>query len=273
MPFCSGQMIDIIVGLRLWAALTQDIRYALRLGRKSPAFFACDLLLALGIGLNSAVFSLLDALLLRPLPVRKPGELVRLVQVAAPLGPRSFFTYNTYRALSQRNKGFTALFAYNKSNVAVRDNVGAHSVRCHIVSGSFFSALGVQPLYGRTLSEMRSSGSTRTRRAKPFANRPVAASRIPSVPSRRSPAVCASCSFPPICAHCRASMPPRESLYISRNRIALLERLFDLTAVEPIECTRLHLWRRAADRSTAGSTIVDTAHSRSSQANRGYLLR
>ena len=133
--------------------LTQDIRYALRLGRKSPAFFACViLLLALGIGLNSAVFSLLDALLLRPLPVRKPGELVRLVQVAAPLGPRSFFTYNTYRALAQRNKCFAAVFGYSESNVAVRDNGGAHSVRCDIVSGSFFSALGVQPLYGRTLT-------------------------------------------------------------------------------------------------------------------------
>ena len=77
---------------------------------------------------------------------------MRLVQVAAPLGPRSFFTYNTYRALAQRNKSFTAVFAYTESNVAVRDNGGAHSVRCHIVSGSFFSALGVQPLYGRALT-------------------------------------------------------------------------------------------------------------------------
>src|SRR5882762_7786724 len=140
--------VDVLV-----APLIQDIRYTLRLGRKSPGFFVCViLLLALGIGLNSAIFSLLDALLLRPLPVRKPGELVRLVQVVAPLGPRSFFTYNTYRALSQRNKGFTALFAYSESNVAVRDNGGAHSVRCHIASGSFFSALGVQPMYGRTLT-------------------------------------------------------------------------------------------------------------------------
>ncbi|HXI41225.1 MAG TPA: ABC transporter permease, partial [Bryobacteraceae bacterium] len=135
------------------APLIQDIRYALRLGRKSPAFFACViLLLALGIGLNSAIFSLLDALLLRPLPVRKPAELVRLVQVAAPLGPRSFFTYNTYRALERRNRCFAAVFGYSESNVAVRDNGGAHSVRCHIVSGSFFNALGVQPLYGRTLT-------------------------------------------------------------------------------------------------------------------------
>src|SRR2546427_12843228 len=87
--------------------------------------------------LNSAIFSLLDALLLRPLPVRKPGELVRLVQVAAPLGPRSFFTYNTYRALAQRNKCFAAVFGYSESNVAVRDNGRPHSVRCHLVTGRF----------------------------------------------------------------------------------------------------------------------------------------
>src|SRR5258708_38662191 len=150
-PFCSRQIIDIIVGVEVVVApLIQDIRYALRLGRKSPAFFACViLLLALGIGLNSAIFSVLDALLLRPLPVRKPGELVRLVQVAAPLGPRSFFTYNTYRALAQRNKCFAAVFGYSESNVAVRDNGRAHSVRFPIVSGRFFSALGVQTLYGR----------------------------------------------------------------------------------------------------------------------------
>ena len=93
------------------APLIHDIRYTLRLSRKSPAFFACViLLLALGIGLNSAIFSLLDALLLRPLPVHKPGKLVRLVQVAAPLGPRSFFTYNTYRAIAQRNQSFIAVF-------------------------------------------------------------------------------------------------------------------------------------------------------------------
>ena len=140
--------VDVVV-----APLIQDIRYTLRLGRKSPGFVVCViLLLALGIGLNSAIFTLLDALLLRPLPVRKPRELVRLVQVAAPLGPRSFFTYNTSRALAQGNKSFAAVFAYSESNVAVRDNGGAHSIRCHIVSGSFFSALGVPPVYGRTLT-------------------------------------------------------------------------------------------------------------------------
>jgi len=121
--------------------LFQDIRYTLRLSRKSPGFFACViLLLALGIGMNSAIFSLLDALLLRPLPVKEPYQLVRLVQITAPLGARSDFTYNTYRALAMRAKGFSDVFAYHEENAAVRDAVGAHSIRCQIVSGTFFTS-------------------------------------------------------------------------------------------------------------------------------------
>jgi len=137
----------------VFGPLIQDIRYTLRLARKSPDFFATVIaLLGLGIGLNCAIFSLLDALLLRPLPVARPNELVRLVQVAAPLGVRSSFRYNTYRELSQRAKSFTAVFAYYDFILALRDSSGARSSRCQIVSGSFFSALGVRPLYGRVLT-------------------------------------------------------------------------------------------------------------------------
>jgi predicted permease len=145
----------------VFASLFQDIRYTLRLSRKSPGFFACViLLLALGIGLNSAIFSLLDALLFRPLPVKEPAQLVRLVQIAPIIGPRSSFTYNTYRALAGHAQSFSDVFAYFESNAAVRDGSGAHSVRCQIVSGTFLSALGVRPLHGRILmsaDELRAS--------------------------------------------------------------------------------------------------------------------
>ena len=137
----------------MFAPLIQDIRYTLRLARKSPGFFATVVaLLGLGIGLNCAIFSLLDALLLRPLPVARPNELVRLVQIAAPLGVHSSFTYTTYRELVQRAKSFTAVFAYYDIILALRYSGGARSSRCQIVSGSFFSALGVRPLYGRVLT-------------------------------------------------------------------------------------------------------------------------
>lgn len=141
----------------------QDVRYTARLARKSPGFSLCVVvLLALGIGLNSTIFTLLDALLLRPLPVKKPTELVRLVQVSPNLGPRSYFTYNAYRALDRYASSFASLFGYEDLNVAVRDASGAHLVRCQLVTGSFFTALGVNPLYGRVLTpgdELQASGS------------------------------------------------------------------------------------------------------------------
>ena len=131
----------------------QDVRYTARLMRKSPGFSVCVVaLLGLGIGLNSAIFTLLDALLLRPLPVKKPAELVRLVQISPNLGARSYFTYNTYRALLRSASSFTSVFGYQDLNVAVREASGARLVRCQIVTGSFFTALGVNPLYGRVLN-------------------------------------------------------------------------------------------------------------------------
>jgi predicted permease len=131
----------------------QDVRYTARLARKSPGFSICVVvLLGLGIGLNSAIFTLLDTLLLRPLPVKNPAELVRLVQVSPNLGARSYFTYNAYRALLRSASVFTTAFGYQDMNVAVRDASGAHLVRCQIVTGNFFTALGVNPLYGRALT-------------------------------------------------------------------------------------------------------------------------
>ena len=143
------------------AALIQDVRYTLRLARKSPGFFATVIVLfGLGIGLNCAIFSLVDALLLRPLPVARPNELVRLVQVTDRLGARSSFTYHTYRSLTERAKGLAAVFGYHETTIALRDSRGARSIACHVVSGTFFSALGVRPLYGRALlpaDELRTS--------------------------------------------------------------------------------------------------------------------
>ncbi len=133
--------------------LIKDLLYAVRTLRKAPGFtLAAVITIALGIGASTAIFSLLDALLLRPLPVARPNELVRLVQLAAPLGARSYFTYTTYRELAQRAKSFTTVIAYHEAIRAVRDASGARNVPCQIVSGNFFSALGVHPLYGRALT-------------------------------------------------------------------------------------------------------------------------
>ncbi|HLK19094.1 MAG TPA: ABC transporter permease [Bryobacteraceae bacterium] len=134
-------------------AFLQDIRYAFRLIRKAPLFaFYVIAPLALGIGLNGAIFLLVDALLLRPLPVKNPNELVRLVEVIQNLGPRSNYTYNVLEALEHKSTTLTQLIGYVNANTAVRDSTGVSRIRCQIVTGNFFTALGVQPLAGRVLT-------------------------------------------------------------------------------------------------------------------------
>ncbi len=135
------------------AAFLQDIRYAFRLIRKAPLFSLYVIApLALGIGLNGAIFLLLDALLLRPLPVRNPDELVRLVEVIQNLGPRSDYNYNALEALERKSTTLTQIIGYVDANTAVRDSTGVSRIRCQIVTGNFFAALGVQPLLGRILT-------------------------------------------------------------------------------------------------------------------------
>ena len=132
----------------------RDVSYAFRLIRKSPQFALSIIApLALGIGLNGAIFLLVDALLLRPLPVKRPTELVRLVQVVQNLGPRSYYTYDTLQALRQRSSSFSEIAGYADWNAAVRDASGASRVRAQVVTGNFFTALGVQALYGRILTD------------------------------------------------------------------------------------------------------------------------
>lgn len=131
----------------------RDLSYAFRLIRKSP-HFALSIVapIALGIGLNGAIFLLVDALLLRPLPVKQPSELVRLVQVVQNLGPRSYYTYEVLQKVRQRSTSFSDIAGYADWNAAVRDSSGATRVRAQVVTGNFFSTLGVSALYGRTLT-------------------------------------------------------------------------------------------------------------------------
>ena len=131
----------------------RDILHTFRLIRKAPLFSLYVIVpLALGIGLNGAIFLLLDALLLRPLPVKKPEELVRVVQMVLNLGPRSYYSYDAFEALQLKSTSLTDVIGYADANTAIRDSTGVSRIRCQIVTGNFFTALGVQPLYGRVLT-------------------------------------------------------------------------------------------------------------------------
>jgi putative ABC transport system permease protein len=130
-----------------------DLRYAVRMLAKSPGFtLAVAGLLALGIGANAAIFSALNALLLRPLPVRQPQQLIRLVQTVPRVGVTSSFLHEVYEALKLHAGTLSAVFGDAEWPVAMDDPKPAEQVRVHVVTPEFFDVLGVPALYGRTLT-------------------------------------------------------------------------------------------------------------------------
>jgi predicted permease len=145
-------------------SLVQDVRYGLRQLRKSPGFtFIAILSLTLGIGANTAIFTLLNAILLRPLPVQKPSELVLFGNGHAqgstssiPDGDTNLFSYAFYRDLRQKNASFSGIAAVDSNQFATKASFGGgayQTTHVDLVSGSYFSVLGVPAVLGRTIGE------------------------------------------------------------------------------------------------------------------------
>ncbi|HEX7359310.1 MAG TPA: ABC transporter permease [Bryobacteraceae bacterium] len=142
-----------------------DIRFALRRLARSPAYcLVVAALLAIGIGASTAVFSIVDAILLRELPVPHPEQLVRMVQHLPKLGDRSAFPYVYYQALKQHATTLSAVFAESAMEMRfpVSEPRPVEEVRVGIVSPKFFKALGVHASYGRlfTPTEARNTSQT-----------------------------------------------------------------------------------------------------------------
>jgi len=140
--------------------ILHEIRLGLRQMRKSPAFtIVAVLTLALGIGANTAVFTLLDQALLRSLPVSHPEQLVRLHWTGDAPGhfnsyggdDTDYFSYPMYRDLRDTNQVMQAVIANDQQNVAVRWNNKPDMAGCELVSGNYFEALGIHPAFGRLL--------------------------------------------------------------------------------------------------------------------------
>jgi predicted permease len=130
--------------------LRQDVRYGLRVLARSPGFtVVAVLILAAGIGANTAVFSFLDRVLLRSLPVRAPHELVKVEFRSQDGGTDDSFSYPLYASYRDESQVFSGLVAYWGDGANLRISGSVEPVMAMAVSGNYFSALGVRPALGR----------------------------------------------------------------------------------------------------------------------------
>jgi len=146
----------------------QDLRYAARTLRKSPGFTAvAALTLALGIGANTAIFTIIDTLVLNPLPVTKISELVavnttqkKMAAQAGELQPMSFLNFKDFR---ERTHSFSHLLAHsNPMAITMTDDRDPRRIFVEVVTANYFDTLGLRPFLGRFFfsSEDTTPGTT-----------------------------------------------------------------------------------------------------------------
>ena len=133
--------------------LIRDLRFGARILAKSPVFtVTAALLLAIGISANTLIFSVIDAWILRPLPVAQPENLVRLIEVH----PNDFITwdlpYSLCEAVPPDNAGLSEMLCQGEADVPFSDGASTERVRVHLVSPNFFKSLGVHAHIGRVLT-------------------------------------------------------------------------------------------------------------------------
>src|SRR5688572_10040768 len=139
--------------------LIKDIRYGIRSLTKRPGFTAIAVItLALGIGASTAIFSVVDGVLLRPLPYPDSEQIVQLREVSQ-RGGRMAFTDPNFRDVSARSRMFQGVAQYGGTLTTVTGASEPVRVPSFLVSSDFFNVLAVKPLVGRTfLSEESKSG-------------------------------------------------------------------------------------------------------------------
>jgi predicted permease len=130
--------------------MIKDLRYAIRSLMKRPGFVAVAVItLALGIGANTAIFSLVNAVLLRSLPVERPGEIVS-VAIRGKDDSMSAFSYPNYRDFRDRNEALSGLLLYRFVPLSLSRSGANERVWGYEVSGNYFDVLGVKAIRGRT---------------------------------------------------------------------------------------------------------------------------
>src|SRR5215211_1732036 len=133
--------------------LLQDVRYGFRLLIKSPGFTLVAILaLALGIGANTAIFSVVNGVLLRPLPYREPGRLMTVVDTDTTVRQSSVSPAD-FTEWRNQNQVFEDLIAYTGGSFNLAGSAAPERVDGIAVSASFFPVLGIEPAFGRAFSD------------------------------------------------------------------------------------------------------------------------
>ncbi|HEY6267024.1 MAG TPA: ABC transporter permease [Candidatus Acidoferrum sp.] len=144
-------------GVNLIETLFQDMRYGLRILGRTPMISGIAVLsLALGIGANTAIFSLIDTVMLRMLPVEKPEELmqVRIREPQSPSGESdATFTNPLWEELRNRQDFFSGIFSWSSTQFDLAQGGAVHDANGLFTSGNYFSTLGVRPAVGRLITE------------------------------------------------------------------------------------------------------------------------
>jgi macrolide transport system ATP-binding/permease protein len=132
-------------------SFVRDLHYTLRTLRKNPGFTVVAVVaLALGIGVNTSIFSLYNALALRPLPVKDPGRVVRLFQTHSGESGADVFSYPKYLDYRDRSSVLSGLAAWSWTSAAMGAGEQAENVKAMLVSGNYFDVLGADTAAGRT---------------------------------------------------------------------------------------------------------------------------
>src|SRR6202040_1875808 len=138
------------------AAILRDFRYSLRSLRKSPVFLTVAVLsLALGIGANTAIFTLINQLILQPLPVKDPGQLVMLAGRGKHYGGNNGpdrLSFPMYQQLRDQNQVFSGMFCTYPATVSASFGGRTELIGAAFVSGTYFPVLGIEPAAGRVFT-------------------------------------------------------------------------------------------------------------------------
>jgi predicted permease len=147
-----------MLGATLVDSLRQDLKYGLRQLRQKPGFTLTAVLsLALGIGANTAIFTLVDQIILRLLPVEKPHELVQLRLTGGRVGSQSgdgrhTFSHPAYLAMRDRNTVFSGLTGQRVESASLMGDARSEVISVGLVAGNYFTVFGIRPHLGRVLT-------------------------------------------------------------------------------------------------------------------------